>query len=154
MARFGGNEFVGFSVPLVFDGRYFVMEPGLPPIISVFIEHDGVPVFEILKNNPVSNTVTDVTTNPSGVITVARKNSVQFLYKLRPDSETSVVFGRIDGQEMSVRITDRKIRIGGSVLENNTFVGNMAGVTVSSNGSLSIGSILPPIVVRFLTGNL
>lgn len=33
MARFGGNEFTGFSVPLVFEGRYFVMEPGNPPLM-------------------------------------------------------------------------------------------------------------------------
>ncbi len=41
MARFGGNEFSSFSVPLVFDGRYFVLEPGNPALLSVFIEREG-----------------------------------------------------------------------------------------------------------------
>lgn len=49
MARFGGNEFTGFSVPLVFEGRYFIMEPGDPPKLTVVYEKDGEPIFEVLK---------------------------------------------------------------------------------------------------------
>jgi hypothetical protein len=53
MARFGGNEFTDFSVPLVFAGRYFILEPATPrPLITVFLERDGKPVFEVLKNEP------------------------------------------------------------------------------------------------------
>ena len=52
MAKFGGNEFIGFSVPLVFEGRYFIMEPGNPPNITVVREIKGTPVFEVLKNEP------------------------------------------------------------------------------------------------------
>ena len=55
MARFGGNEFTSFSVPLVFSGRYFVLEPGDPPRLSVFVEHGGMALFEVLKNKPVEN---------------------------------------------------------------------------------------------------
>ena len=34
MAKFGGNEFTDFSVPLVFEGRYFVLEPGDTPSLD------------------------------------------------------------------------------------------------------------------------
>ena len=37
MAKFGGNEFTGFSVPLVFIDRYFLLEPTDPPLMSVFV---------------------------------------------------------------------------------------------------------------------
>ena len=73
MARFGGNEFTGFSVPLVFEGRYFVMEPGNPPSISVFLERNSQPAFEVLKNQPVENDVTDVSMTPPGIVTVSEK---------------------------------------------------------------------------------
>jgi hypothetical protein len=46
-----------FSVPLVFEGRYFVLEAGNPSMVSVFLERDGKPVFEILKNRPMENPV-------------------------------------------------------------------------------------------------
>jgi hypothetical protein len=60
MAQFGGNEFTTFSVPLVFEGRYFVLEPGNPPLLTVFSEKDGKPVFEVLKNQPVENALARV----------------------------------------------------------------------------------------------
>lgn len=44
--------FTSFSVPLVFCGRYFVLEPTDPPSLSVFVEVDGQPIFEVLKNKP------------------------------------------------------------------------------------------------------
>ena len=58
MARFGGNDFIGFSVPLVFDQGYFIMEPSNSPLITVVMEVDGEPVFEVLKNNPIENPYT------------------------------------------------------------------------------------------------
>ena len=152
MARFGGNEFSGFSVPLVFNGRYFILEPGNPPLISVFIEKDGKPVFEVLKNKPVENPVTEVSTNATGLVTVGEKATGKFLYKVRPGSETSVAFGKLDGEEVSARITDRLIQVGGTTLENNRFIGNMAGVVVDPKGGTGIGAPIPSIVLQWLTG--
>lgn len=152
MARFGGNEFTSFSVPLVFDGRYFVLEPGNEPLLTVFTEHKGQLVFEVLKNKPVENPVTDTATNASGVVTVSEKKGGRFLYKVRPGSETSVAFGKLDGGEISALITDKKIQVGGVNIGNNTFVGNMAGVVVQPSGAVSIGAQLPPLVIQWLTG--
>ena len=59
MARFGGNEFSSFSVPLVFDGRYFVLEPGNPVLLSVFIEREGKLIFEVLKNKGLKSGVSE-----------------------------------------------------------------------------------------------
>lgn len=150
MARFGGSEFIGFSVPLVFEGRYFVLEPGEQPLLSVFTEHDGQPMFEVLKNKPVENPVTDVSTNPTGIVTVSGKDGGGFLYKVRPGSETSIAFGKLGGGEISVRITDRAIQIGTNRIENGTFGGNMAGVLVQPDGAFAIGAPIPPIVLDLL----
>ena len=150
MARFGGNEFTGFSVPLVFEGRYFVMEPGNPPRITVFSERNGSPVFEVLKNQPVVNDVTDVTKTAAGIITVSQKGG-PFLYKVRPDSESSIAFGTLKGEEITARITDRRIQVGGITLENNSFVGNMAGVVVGRDGGVGIGAPIPQLVLQWLS---
>ena len=34
MTKLGSNEFTSFSVPLVFAGRYFILEPGDPPPVA------------------------------------------------------------------------------------------------------------------------
>lgn len=152
MARFGGNNFDSFSVPLIFDGRYFVLEPGDPPQLSVFTEQDGQPVFEVLKNQPVDTPTTEAASNPTGVVTVMDKESGKFLYKVRPGSETSIAFGKIDGGEISARISDRSIQVGGITVENNTFSGAMAGVVVDPNGGIGIGAAIPEAVLKLLQG--
>ena len=151
MAKFGGNEFIGFSVPLIFEGRYFIMEPGNPPKITVVLEVDGKPVFEVLKNEPSSNSFTEVTKTPPGIITISERESGKFLYKIRPSSETSVAFGKIDGSKISAIISDKKIQVGGITLQNNTFVGNMAGVVVRPDGGTGIGAPIPPQVLSWLS---
>ena len=132
MARFGGNEFEGdFSVPLAFEGRYFILEPGDPePLVSVVREVDGAPEFEVLKNEPVGDRASKTA---AGVVTVGAASG-GFLYKVRPGSETSVVFGTVSGEEIDVRISDREIRAGGITLQNNKFSGQMAGVLIDEIG--------------------
>jgi hypothetical protein len=153
LAKFGGNEFTAFSVPLVFEGRYFILEPGNSPMLTVFLERDGQPVFEVLRNRPMENSVSSVSTNPTGVVTVTDKASGKFLYKIRPESETSLAFGKLDGGEVSARITDRSIQVGGITVENNLFGGQMAGVVVRSNGSVGIGASIPPAVRQWLSSH-
>ena len=130
MARFGGNEFTTFSVPLAFEGRYFILEPGDPPRVSVVREYEGAPVFEVMRNEPVDNPLSEVTKTAAGVVTVSDKTG-KFLYKVRPHYETSVVFGKMDGGEVSARVTDRNIQVGGITLENNVFSGAMESYLVS-----------------------
>lgn len=150
MARFGGNEFTSFSVPIVYEGRYFIMEPSEPPQITVIYEKDGEPIFEVLKNEPIDNPLSEVTKTTPGIVTVSDKSSGKFLYKIRPSSETSVAFGKLDGGEISVKITDRNIQVGSNILENNTFNGVMAGVVINSDGSFGIGAPIPAQVLEWL----
>src|SRR4051812_30632113 len=144
MARFGGNEFTHFSVPLVFEDHYFILEPTTTiPLITVVRDYEGQPVFEVLKNQPIENPLTDVTKTPPGIVTVADRQTDQFLYKVRPGSETSVVFGTVTGEDISVSITDRHIRVGDQKIENNTFSGPMAGVVIGADGSVGIAAPIP-----------
>jgi hypothetical protein len=153
MVRFGGNEFKSLSVPLVFAGRHFILEAGNPPLLSVFIEHEGGIVFEVLKNNPMANQFTEVSRSGAGIITVSEKRTNRFLYKIRPGSETSVAFGMLEKGNVVVRITDAFLQIGSTKVQNNVFDDNMAGVIVDESGTISIGVRLPQSVVRLLTSS-
>jgi len=143
MTKFGGNTFINCSVPLAFKGRYFILEPGNPPSLSVVLEHNGKPIFEIKKNKPCNNPITKLSITGVGIIAVSDKVTGRFLYKFRPENETSVVLGKIDGGETSVKISDREIHAGGITLENCRFVGSGAGIVVDENGKISIGAPIP-----------
>ncbi len=143
MTKFGGSTFINCSVPLAFKGRYFILESGNPPSFSVVLEHSGKPVFEVKKNVPSENPVTEVSISMAGVVTVSDKTTGKFLYKFRPESETSIVFGKIDGGEISAKISDKRIQVGGTTLENCTFNGVGAGVVVDENGGIGIGAPIP-----------
>ncbi len=154
MARFGGNEFTNYSVPLVFAGRAFLLEPRRPiPLTSVVVEAGGGFYFEILKNNPGESPVSVVESGQTGEIVVRDKQTARLLYKVRPASETSVVFGTLAGEEgVSARITDRFLQVGGVKLENSVFNGVMAGVLVNPDGSIGIGAAIPPRLAQWLMG--
>lgn len=151
MAVFGGNKFTGFSVPLVFESRYFIMEPGDPPLLTVVYEEDNQPIFEVLKNEPSTNPLTEVSKTPPGFVTVSDKQTGRFLYKIRPGSETSAAFGNLAGTEISARITDRMIRVGKIEITNNEFVGTIAGVIVCTDGQVNIGAAIPPKVMKWFS---
>ena len=150
MVRLGGSEFINCSVPLAFAGRYFILEPGAPdPLLSVVLEYQGKPVFEVLKNEPVENPLSKVSKTPPGIVTVADRMTDRFLYKVRPGSETSLVFGTIRGEEISATITDRQIRVGGITVENCVFNGVGAGIVVDESGGVGIGAPIPPALLRW-----
>ena len=144
---FGGNRFINCSVPLAFEGRYFIVEPGDPdPLVSVVLEYQGKPIFEVSKNEPVANPLTIVSKTPPGIVTVDERQTGRFLYKVRPGSETSIAFRTIKGEELSASVTDREIRVGGVTLKNNVFDGVRAGVVVDEHGNFSIGAAIPKVL--------
>ncbi len=151
MARFGGNEFTGFSVPLAFMGRYFILEPGNPQALTVVLSAEGKPVFEVLRNQPRENPFTNVSATPAGILAVSEKGSNRFLYKVRPSSETSVVFGTLAGSEITVRISDRAIWVNGSQFKNDRFVGRMVGILIKEDGSIGVGAPIPHPLIDWLT---
>jgi hypothetical protein len=85
-------------------------------------------------------------------VTVSDATTGKFIYKIRPGSESSVAFGKLDGGEISARITDQSITVGGMTAQNNKFVGNMAGVVVDDKGGIGIGARIPDVVVKALKG--
>ncbi len=151
MPHFGSNEFTHFSIPLVFEGRYFILEPGDPALMSVLVDREGARHFEVLKNKAVDNEETEVTETPPGIITVSSKSTDQFIYKIRPGSETSVAFGTIDGKGISVKINDREIKVGNSTFSNNHFIGSMVGILIHLDGSMSVGAKISPVVLEWLS---
>lgn len=150
MTEFGGSKFISCSVPLAFKGRYFILEPGNPPLLSVVLDYNGTPLFEIKRNKPMDNAITDVYISGAGIITVSDKATGRFLYKFRPDSETSIVFGKIDADEISAKISDKRIQVGGLTLENCTFNGVGAGVVVEENGAVGIGAPFPKSLLALI----
>jgi len=148
--RFGGSEFINCSVPLAFEGRYFIVEPGTPEeLVSVVLDYNNNPIFEVLKNEPIDNPVTMVSKTPPGILTVTERQSGTFLYKIRPGSETSIVFGTIKGEEITVSVTDRQIKVGTNIIKNCVFNGVGAGVVIFKNGSMGIGAPIPESLRRW-----
>ena len=145
MVKFGGSEFVNCSVPLAFGGRYFILKSGPPnTLLSVVLEYQGQLVSEVLKNEPQENPVSKVSKSGAGIVTVVDRKTDRFLYKVRPDSETSVVFApRLCQEEVSVSVTDSEIKVGTSTVKNCRFNGVDAGVVVNEDGSWGLGCPIP-----------
>ncbi len=148
MTQFGGNTFTNCSVPLAFGKRYFILEPGNPPSFSVVVDNNGTPVFEIKSNIQIDNPISEVSKSAAGIVTVSDKKTGKFLYKFRPESETSIVFGKIDGGEITAIISDKKIQVGGITVENCSFNGCGAGIVVSDNGGVGIGAPIPQSLLQ------
>jgi hypothetical protein len=118
-------------------------------MVTAVRDHGGQPVFEIKRNEPVENEYSVVTKTSAGIVTVGDRATGKFLYKVRPRSETSVVFGKIDGGEMTALISDRKIVVGGITIENCVFNGVGAGVVVGYDGSVGIGAPIPSTLLKW-----
>ena len=150
MARLGGNELSSFSVPLVFEGRYFVFESGNPSLLSVFLVRNGQPIIEVLKNQGKKNPISSVLANSTGVVSVTDKPSGELLYRVHPGPEANITFGTIKGDEIAVKISDRSIEAGGVSFTNKRFNGTGAGVAIARDGSVNIGFEIPPEVLVLL----
>jgi hypothetical protein len=145
MPKIGSNEFINCTVPLVFLNRYLLIEPSGIPLITVILNNKDKPEYEIHKKEPVTNSLTEVTKTNAGIITVADKTG-RFIYKIRPASETSIMFGTITQEEVSIRINDKRIVVNGSTFENNTILGFGAGIVVHEDGSIAMGAPIPPFI--------
>ena len=150
MAKLSHSELSSFSVPLVFEQRYFVFESGDPSLLSVFLVLEGKPVIEVLKNEGKTNPVSEVWTNPTGVVTVTDKTSGELIYRVHPGLQTSITFGIRKGDEISVKVSDRSIEAGGVTFENKRFNGIGASVAITRDGSVKIGVEIPPEVLALL----
>lgn len=145
MVNIGSNKFENVAFPLAFENRYFMLESSAgADVWTVFTIKNGKPIIEILKNNPQDNDLSKTEINPTGIITVSDSETGAFQYKLRPGSKNSSVFGRINGEETEIKITDREIRVGTNTFQNNLISGFAVGITVDSKGGIGMGAGLPP----------
>lgn len=145
MINIGSNKFDQVEIPLVFEDRYFLIEEqNGNDLWTVLTFADGNPVVEILRNEPQQNALSTASKNPTGIVTIADPNTGAFLYKLRPGSKNSSIFGSMNGQETEIKITDREIRIGTNVIQKSMIVGSPVGIKVGKNGTIDIGTKLPP----------
>ncbi|HQQ14559.1 MAG TPA: hypothetical protein PK764_03410 [Deltaproteobacteria bacterium] len=145
MIDVGGNKFQNVAIPLIFLDRYFLVESvNGEDLWTVFAFKDGEPIIEILRNKPQNNPISNVVTNPSGIITVTEPSAGAFLYKVRPGSNNSSIFGSIRGNETEIRISDREIKVGTNVFQNNIILGMPVGIHVMKDGSIAMGAQFPP----------
>ena len=160
MDQFGGSEFTRCSVPFAFQGRYFIIEgEGDQTTVSVVVIEDGTPVFEVLRNEPQGSSRASVSRSGAGVVTVTDAVSGDFIYKVRPGSQASVVFGTVGGPELEARVDDKRIVVRGpqgeevvDIIEvtNCAFDGSGAGVLVAPDGRISMGAPVPSELVSLL----
>ena len=107
-------------------------------------------MLEVLKNQPSENSLSTVTMTPPGIVTVTDTKTGRFLYKIRPASKTSIVFGKIDGGEDEVTINDKQIEYRGNVLQSNMFEGHRVGLLIYEDGGMGMGAPIPPFLVKLL----
>ncbi len=146
MPIIGSNTFEGCYVPLIYEDFVIIQSQDSPPKTSIARITGGPLIFEILNDEPQENPYTNVETNVTGIITVSDKESGKFLYKLRPDSDTSIVFGKIGEGGEEIIIKDDKIIIFGAQYSKNK-IRSAVGIWVKDN-SIAIGSTLPPYLSR------
>lgn len=142
MLKIGGNNFIDCTIPIAFLNRYLIIESNNPELITVILNDNNKPVFEIIKNQPSINSITNVTKTGAGIITVTDKSG-KFIYKIRPQSQTSIMFGKIKQDEIIITVNDKSILVNSNVFERNTIIGSCVGISVYENGSISICSPLP-----------
>jgi hypothetical protein len=111
-------------------------------IFTVFTLDDDL-IFEILRNEPHDNPLTDVSKTPTGVISVAQKGANDFIYKVRPEYKGSSIVGIIKEQEIEIKITDTAIYVGTHVFQGNMVAGCEVGIIVLKDGLITIGAQLP-----------
>ncbi len=152
MVNIGSNKFENVEFPLAFENRYFMLESSSDTDVwTVFTMKDGKPIIEVLNNRPQDNELSMAETNPTGIITVSDPKTGAFLYKLRPGNKNSSIFGLINGKETEIKITDKEIRIGTNVFQNNTVSGFAVGIIVDGNGGIGMGAGLPPELQRIFS---
>ncbi len=147
----GGNTFQDVTFPLVFENRYFMLEPSSDKDIwTIFFLQGRETILEVLKNQPQENLFTEIITNPTGIITVSDRESGKFLYNIRPGNKSTSIFGSLQGQETEIKITDREIRVGSNIFQANHVIGSYIGIVVDKNGGIGMGGALPPEIQKLL----
>ncbi len=144
MNQFEKISFFDCPVPIEFKGRYFIFEPGAMPKFSVVLAFEGKPLLEIVQNNPQENPLSEAIKSETGDITVSEKETGKLLYKIKPGSETEIVFSKNDGGEISAKFSNNKINVGKISREILQFNGETAILGIKDDDSIISGSARLP----------
>lgn len=147
----GSNTFSNVAAPVMIDDRCFFLEDNgvgmdLWTVVTRF--GDGL-ILEVLRNRPILNPLTQVTSNPTGIITISDRERNMFRHKIRPGRRNSSIFGVIDGEESEIIVRDGYIKAAGVKLQKNKLSGSEVGVMVRGS-SVSISGPLPPEFRRLM----
>lgn len=145
------SKFVNCTIPITFEGRYFVLEPGNPALISVVIIENKNSVIEIRKNEPVENSLSDITKTETGALSCSEKQEEEgeeeeekkkgkVVYKLTPGPETRIAFPKDGGGEIPIVIWDKKISVAGITLDDCALNDVACSVEIFPNGGFQINA--------------
>ena len=140
MNQFEGISFFNCPVPIEFKGRYFILEPDTIPKLSVILAFEGKPLLEMRQNNPQENPLSEGKVSETGEITVSDKKTGKLLYKIKPGSETEIVFSKNDGGEILAKISDNQLKLGKMKREIFQFNGETATLGIRDDDSIISGS--------------
>ena len=147
--HFGGKEFVNCSVPLAFEGHYFIVERTPALYVSVIYLNKGQPCFEILRNDIVGEPppTVDMHEEPAGTITAHEPGTKRLLYRIHLGQEIKIELGTTGGIQISAYIGDHfhLSRVINTANPEPVFSSGIDAVTiVYKDGKVDTGGMIPP----------
>jgi len=143
-----GYQFEEYSIPLAFAGRYLIVEQAPDGLmVSMLLDHEEAPVFDILKNEPIGNPYSSVVNSVPGVFDV-KDNTGRPVYQLQVGAEIKAVLYLDSGEELEVSLTKDSIRAGKLDIPN-TFNPAVIGAKVSPGGSVGVGNYVPYSLLKW-----
>ena len=157
----GGNLFNSLF-PLVVGDRYFMVESGgKGNLITVLAVRDNKAVAEVDRNQRGEESPdVDYQWQRIGYIVITDKSTGHFIYKIRPDYKTSILFGDVpfkditpDGETFDVKISDKGITTSKGGLIKNSSIDALVGLRYSADGLIIGSSVVHPDIVRWIMIN-
>jgi len=137
----GSNMFVNVPFPLSLDERrYFVIRSDKGQFyISVIASNDNVAEFEIIKNKPVSNSISNVFMTDKHTLVVSSLDDGNQVYMVNVGREIDMTY-LLPNKPVNIKVSSDKIFIGGSSFSGNSIQGFPVGIIVYKNGGLALGA--------------
>lgn len=145
----GTNDISGCLFALAVGDRFFHIyehDGKLTADVFRWDEASRTPRWEVKGGEPQQD---NITTNPTGIVTYGHEDTGAFLFKFRPKTGVSQIFGKVPvDEEMEVRITDRRITVCKTGeefahLDHNQIAGSPVALSVGADWSVAMGAGLP-----------
>jgi hypothetical protein len=133
------------SVPLIHGDRAFILEepaePGAPSI-SVAVERDGGPLFEIRRGEAQGSPDVTVEPGPDGIAVAGAAG--ELLYRIEPGEPVRILLRPPGGREdLRVEISEQTLVLpDGQVVPRAELIGGAEAV-IDEDGTVSLGGELP-----------